>query len=138
MKRGNGQQSRVDGPEPRASSLGISEPCSLCGVGAGQARVWAKLAIVQLRRQNLMLPPKRQGTGACGEGNGGAMSLLLLLEEERWGAVGLISGETGSQAPTQVTELQLPCFIFHKTSQISPQRQSLAFLPANTKPAPFW
>lgn len=85
-------------------------------VGAGQARVWAKLAIVQLRRQNLMLPPKRQGTGACGEGNGGAMSLLLLLEEERWGAVGLISGETGSQAPTQVTELQLPCFIFHKTS----------------------
>lgn len=35
MKRGNGQQSRVDGPEPRASSLGISEPCSLCGRWTG-------------------------------------------------------------------------------------------------------
>lgn len=131
MKRGNGQQSQVDGPEPRASSLGISEPCSLCGRWTGTSLGKACHCAAAEAEFNVATQKARHW-GVWGR-NGGAVSLLLLLEEERWGAVGLILGATGSQAPTQVTELQLPCFIFHKTSQISPQGQSLAFLPSKYK-----
>lgn len=94
--------------ESKAGWTGLSQGLQAWGflsvaacVGTGQAQVWAKLDISQLRRQNLILPPKGRGTGAytVWEGNGRdspwAMSFCSCWRKKDGGLVGLILGETG-------------------------------------------
>lgn len=54
MKRIDGKQSWVDKSEPWGF-------LSIAFLSTGQAQVWAKLHVSQLRRQSSILPLKRQG-----------------------------------------------------------------------------